>query len=494
MQTFFDNNREKQRYLEKIELVFLFKVGVYTYHHGNVQNPTYIWKIDENATDDEINNNHYNIRTKLKGELEVFHTRAMKKEFLEISEMYLGKLEKARTRNLLKYLLNDNSAAESSDMQEVDNRIQLLVEVGDPDIITDFRHINEGRIAKFDTFWKYAKLYLENAAESSILAVDERRHDPIQHLSHAISTRDFRNQVIKLCPPDIDIPSLQWIRYQFWPRNPTHKSSMLFTGILPAKFMVQSRQLRIQHPDTHYASAIFRYLKEMAILLKEDSLLIFMDDKHRCKVGEPGFPVAAVERGKQVLVSLKTKFTIADHDFTKCGIIPSVTMLCDIPNNIDESFYRGQVYVGLKDPIFQPSDPLRHITELYDILIKTELDRPYLFLYTDGGPDHRVTFMRVQIALIVLFIGLDLDLLVVARTPPGHSWKNPVERIMSILNQGLQCIGLMRSEMDEEFEEILNKCNSMAEIRNQVEKEPQLKDKLIKSLQTTIQLMENIFQ
>ncbi len=28
-----------------------------------------------------------------------------------------------------------------------------------------------------------------------------------------------------------------------------------------------------------------------------------MDDKHRLKVGEPGIPVAAAERGRQVLVS-----------------------------------------------------------------------------------------------------------------------------------------------------------------------------------------------
>ena len=84
-----------------------------------------------------------------------------------------------------------------------------------------------------------------------------------------------------------------------------------------------------------------------------------MDDKHRCKVGEPGYPVAAVERGRQVIVSKNNVFKVADHDFTKCEIIPSVTMLCDIPNNIDESFYKGQVYIGLKDPIF--SDPLRHM-------------------------------------------------------------------------------------------------------------------------------------
>ena len=32
--------------------------------------------------------------------------------------------------------------------------------------------------------------------------------------------------------------------------------------------------------------------------------LVFLDDKHRCKVGEPGMPVASIERGKQVIVTM----------------------------------------------------------------------------------------------------------------------------------------------------------------------------------------------
>lgn len=79
-------------------------------------------------------------------------------------------------------------------------------------------------------------------------------------------------------------------------------------------------------------------------------------------MGEPGVPVAAVERGKKVVVSTSGKqFAVADHDF---GIIPSVTMLCDIPETIDGSFYRGQVFVGLKDAVLEPSSALHHCTEL----------------------------------------------------------------------------------------------------------------------------------
>ena len=45
------------------------------------------------------------------------------------------------------------------------------------------------------------------------------------------------------------------------------------------------------------------------------------------KVGEPGFPVAAAERGRRVLVSRDSSFEVGDHDFTKFGIVPSVCLL-----------------------------------------------------------------------------------------------------------------------------------------------------------------------
>ena len=111
--------------------------------------------------------------------------------------------------------------------------------------------------------------------------------------------------------------------------------------------------------DTHYASALFRYEKEFAVKFHEITNLVFLDDKYRCKVGELGFPVAAVDRGKKVVVSKDTTFVVADHDFTKTGIIPSVAMICNIPESINGDFYAGKVHIRLKDPIFQPSSPLR---------------------------------------------------------------------------------------------------------------------------------------
>ena len=59
--------------------------------------------------------------------------------------------------------------------------------------------------------------------------------------------------------------------------------------------MVQKRQFRKTHIDEHYCAAIFHYMREYALLFKSQSLFICLDDKHRLKVGEPNFPVAAAE-------------------------------------------------------------------------------------------------------------------------------------------------------------------------------------------------------
>ena len=91
--------------------------------------------------------------------------------------------------------------------------------------------------------------------------------------------------------PDEPIPSEQWVRLQFFPKN---SRADCFT----VKMMVQKRQFRREHMDSHYCAALFRYMREYDIAHKNLSLFVCLDDKHRIKGGEPGYPVAAAERGK----------------------------------------------------------------------------------------------------------------------------------------------------------------------------------------------------
>lgn len=54
--------------------------------------------------------------------------------------------------------------------------------------------------------------------------------------------------------------------------------------------------------------------------------------------------------------------------------------------------------VMFKEGAFEPSSPIRHSTKLFNILQERALDRPVVFIYSDGGPDHSLTFVSVKLS------------------------------------------------------------------------------------------------
>ena len=161
-------------------------------------------------------------------------------------------------------------------------------------MLPNLRALNSGRAAKFNSFWEQCARFLN---EDVGAAVDDRRHGEITHLARVISVRDLVEQVKARCPSSIEIPSVEWTRLQFWSKMPAAKSSLHYTGQFRMKFMVQQRQWRHSHVDAHYAAAIFRYMREYALILRDFCAFVCLDDKHKVKVGEPNCPVAAAERG-----------------------------------------------------------------------------------------------------------------------------------------------------------------------------------------------------
>ena len=343
----------------------------------------------------------------------------------------------------------DSSAASQLSEEDVDRRVRLFLELEDPDVIPDLRcaQSSHREKSKYDVFWAETEKYLQ---EDIGLAVDERRDSQVTHLVRVISVRDLLEQVAARCPPETPIPCRSWLSLQFWPKNNHAQTHLHYTGRFNVKYMVQARQFRKDHEDSHYAAAVFRYQRELAVMFREYSTFHCMDDKHHVKVGEPGYPVAAAERGRRVLVRRDKIFTVGDHDCTKFSIVPSVSLSVDIPEDIAGSWYSGQVHIGFKEGVFEPSSPHRHMTELYQMV--KDIDKPVMFIYSDEGPDHRLTYLSVQLSIIALYLKLDLDFICAARTAPCHSWRNPAERVMSIVNLGLQCVGLMRQKMATNLE------------------------------------------
>ena len=77
------------------------------------------------------------------------------------------------------------------------------------------------------------------------------------------------------------------------------------------------------------------------MMFQQNSLFVCMDDKHRLKVGEPNYPVAAVERRETMLVGRNLILEVADHDSTRFSLIPSVSLVVDIPDEVSGSWYIG---------------------------------------------------------------------------------------------------------------------------------------------------------
>ena len=180
----------------------------------------------------------------------------------------------------------------------------------------------------------------------------------------------------------------------------------------------------------------------------------------------------------------------ADHDMSKSSLTPSVYLHCNTPSSVDKSFVTGQMNVAVNNSVLQQSSPFRHAVLLANSL-KAKGEYPKVILkFSDGGTDQRNNLEAVKCASIALFKELDLDLLVPARCAPGNSWVNPPERVMRILNLGLQNCALERNPDDDLF----SRANSMSQIRDLVFKSPELKQKWVSSIEPVQALIEGRFR
>ena len=79
-------------------------------------------------------------------------------------------------------------------------------------------------------------------------------------------------------------------------------------------------------------------------------------------------------------------------------------------------------------------------------------------------------------------------MLVALRTAPGNSWSNPVERLMSIVNLGLQGVGVIRQKGSESLEAALKPENNMKAVRD-VLSNSALEDDWRASMEPTLKIL-----
>ena len=483
---------QRRHWLENLHLQF--PIMMYRFAYGSsIGTLCFAWRVPGEVDQTRVSR----AITKLTANQKVYATRAMRSDFLNKYNR-LSKISKAVLRNMFKTLMEDNSACNCAAEKIVDDNVALaLFDLGDPGIVLDLRSLNgDPKSTKFNVFWQELSVFLEESA-----AVDERRHSDILHMPFAVSIRHLREVMIerldKKFPGTANpIPSEEWIRLQFWPSNPYSSSALKYTGQFKVKYGVQIRQLRKDHPDGRYVNVLQQYAKDFALKYKSRVGMISVDDKAIIPVGEPGLPVSTGVRGhNRSLVSAGHELAALDHDFHVSGLVPSVVLVVDLPDSRQDSFFQGRAYVTLKDKVTQASSAMRHSAETMSILHQDGThNKPILLMVSDGGPDHRVTFGSVKMALIALFRALNLDMLVAIRTCPYQSWRNLAERVMSVLNLALQNVSLSRKRMEDHFESMVQNKSTLGDLRAVLESNFELRAGYRDSMDEPIRALADRFR
>ena len=479
----FENNTQRFRFLAELQLsvpvdIIRFCPG------GSVFTTVCITEVPDCRSEDEMLTQSARMVQKMKPQLKEYHTRAQKRAFKEKLKN-VAAVSPSVVNLLFSELTLDASTASHPDMQQ---RLRLIF-LGEHGLLADLRHLNPGRPSnRYDIFFETLEGLVEEVA-----AADDRRHASA-HLTQWISLSDMIQQAADRCPEGTPIPSKSLVRLQFAPSNPYTRTALNFTSRIPVQYKIQKRQLRVKHPDDHYCAALLKYLKHKAVEMKDYAATFFCDDKAKVKVGEPGRPVSTGVRGKSTIAPKSTELVALDHDMASSSLTPSVVLECSVPESVAEkSFVRGKVVTVINDSVFQPASPFRHAVILKKIIEQHEVLPKAVLKYTDGGTDQRNTLEAVKCANICLFAELNLDMLITARCAPGQSYTNPAERIMSILNLGLQNCATERKQLDEETEAEFKKCKSMAKLRSLAAKKPEIKEKWTETVEPVQSLVRNRF-
>lgn len=421
-------------------------------------------------------------------------------------------------RYLYKELTGDESEEMNTSVKErqalIDKRLALVetfvLGCGDPELFPDLRklaHAQRSGTTCFNEFWTC----VQEELDSMTLAADERRHSGVvAYLSEVITQEKLYQSATKRFDAkvesgDIDrsiakMPSERWFRFQFWPTNEHVHTALQYTGRFPLKLQLQVRNLRKSHAHAYYCAKQKKLCESWVHKYREFTTCGQPDDKANGTIGEPGTATAFLSRQRSTTASMSSATMQAmDHDAgsSKLRLIPSVFLRQDIPEDIDGTWLRGQVFVTLKNNLFEASEANKTLAEIKECLLDC---KPNVWLHADGGGEHHVGHPSVIAAAICFFRKMHgrLDRLIKTRGCPYHSYLHEVERVMSILNLALYGVAMERPIINHDqfpgMEERFLSCKTTSDLRATGKRFPEFVEGLDKALDPLYEMLYRRFE
>lgn len=474
-------------------MAFRFPVFVFRKAYGNSKGTaTFLWRIPLKPADRIESKSASTMLLISTTIIPQYHTREMRR--LYIKALTGIKLQPAYITAIYQRLTGDDSSTIPTNKnyhKDLTKAIAAGVSISEVQEVVESNV--EARTGKYNLFFTRARQLLHDKS-----GPQERRHGDQLFQTDVLSVNDLIRYTIKSFEdadePVPAVPSRSWTELQFCPSNPFAKSAARYSCFLGVCHKLQTRQLSKITIDSHYASAIYRLLKEWMILYKEHVVHVCLDDKSTIPVCDPDAPSSAVPRQRKVIVPVGVVPSATDHDFNRAQLVPSVMLVVAVPYILTHAaWYEGVSTVTIKNSIFEASSAMRHAAEVLKNLPLPELSKPVYVSYTDGGPDHRTSFISVILAAIAIWRKGDFDIFVHARTPAGLSIRNPAERVMSVLNIALYSYCVVRKELSNAEEKLIKPLNSKKKWRQAAANNKNIINLATKTMAETIERLEERF-
>lgn len=253
-----DDPRSRYRWILGISLNF--PVQIYKIKNKSI---AFIWKIDKDDGHVDIQKKCLDIVQRIDLNIPFYHTRAMKQK---ATQLFMN--DKHWTNEKLTTLHNLITGGETNDYHQSISTMKDKLETG-MEVSQVFEEEETERLnrkGKFENFFQSVDSLIKDHTTPH-----ERRHGSLSYISPlAPSLRALMEMAIckmkNLFPEDENnlVPSFEWFRRQFSPRNVYSNVSKTFTGRFNATRGIQQRLLRKSHPDHHFGAKQLCYFKEHA--------------------------------------------------------------------------------------------------------------------------------------------------------------------------------------------------------------------------------------
>ena len=229
------------------------------------------------------------------------------------------------------------------------------------------------------------------------------------------------------------------------PRCRTTHQGKKHVQTVPVKLVRPQNNLRKGHSDRAFASESFKGVDKIAGHIGSHACLyVSRDDKSSVPLG-----VIAAKRQSSILMNLKARVRLPDHDFkvgSKHLLVPSVSAVCEIDPKSGVT-YSGHTYIAIRSAKHNGSTAFSH----YEDMVRfSELQpeafklpgsvnefKPVLVAGVDGGPDENPRFHNNINMGCKTMLDFNLDCYIEVTNAPGLSAYNRAERRMYHLSKEL---------------------------------------------------------